>query len=112
MHNVRVNGMLHGAVVRPPRVNATLRGVDEASVRDRPGFVRVVVRKDFVGVVFEKPWQAVQAASTLRASWSDGGGLPSASGLHEFLRSRSPTRDSLLVIPATSTNASRPPRVW
>jgi CO/xanthine dehydrogenase Mo-binding subunit len=97
VHNVRVDGMLHGAVVRPPRVNATLRGVDEASVRDLPGFVRVVVRKDFVGVVFEKPWQAVQAASTLRPSWSDGGGLPSARGLHEFLRSRSPRRDSVLV---------------
>ena len=97
VHNVRVDGMLHGAVVRPPRVNATLRGVAESSVRELPGFVRVVVRKDFVGVVFEKPWQAVQAASTLRASWSDGGGLPSASGLHEFLRNRSPRRDSLLV---------------
>jgi nicotinate dehydrogenase subunit B len=97
VHNVRVDGMLHGAVVRPPRVNATLRGVDESSVRDLPGFVRVVVRKDFVGVVFEKPWQAVQAASTLRASWSEGGGLPSAGGLHEFLRSRSPRRDALLV---------------
>ena len=59
VHNVRVDGMLHGAVVRPPRVNSTLSGVDETSVRDLPGFVRVVVRKDFVGVVFEKPWQAV-----------------------------------------------------
>ena len=97
VHNVRVDGMLHGAVVRPPRVNATLLGVDEASVRDLPGFVRVVVRKNFVGVVFEKPWQAVQASSKLRASWSEGGGLPAGSGLYEYLRSRTPRRSSLLV---------------
>ena len=97
VHNVRVDGMLHGAVVRPPRVNATLLGVDEASVRDLPGFVRVVVRKNFVGVVFEKPWQAVQASSKLRASWSEGGRLPAGSGLYEYLRSRTPRRSSLLV---------------
>src|SRR4030095_202428 len=87
VHNVRADGMLHGAVVRPPRVNATLLDVDEASVRELPGFVRVVVRKNFVGVLFEKLWQAVQASSKLRASWSGGGKLPAASSLHEFLRS-------------------------
>ncbi len=28
-----------------------------------PGVVKVVVKNDFVGVVAEKPWQALQAAS-------------------------------------------------
>ena len=32
--------------------------VDESSVRGLPGVVKVVVRKNFVGVVAEKPWQA------------------------------------------------------
>src|SRR5437763_238556 len=62
VHNVRVPGMLHGAVVRPPAVGATLTGVDESSVRGLPGVVKVVVKKNFVGVVAEKPWQAMQAA--------------------------------------------------
>ena len=28
-----------------------------------PGVVKVVVKKNFVGVVAEKPWQAMQAAA-------------------------------------------------
>src|SRR5262249_51018737 len=62
VHNVRVPGMVHGAVVRPPTVGAALENVDESAVRGMPGFIRVVVKKNFVGVVCEKPWQAVQAA--------------------------------------------------
>ena len=62
VHNVRVPGMLHGRVVRPPTVGATLARVDEGSVRAMPGVVKVVVKNNFVGVVAEKPWQAMQAA--------------------------------------------------
>ena len=34
----------------------------ESSVSSMPGFVKVVVKNNFVGVVFEKQWQAIQAA--------------------------------------------------
>ena len=37
VHNVRVPGMLHGRVVRPPAVGATLVSVDESSVSDHAG---------------------------------------------------------------------------
>ncbi len=111
VHNVRVPAMLHGAVVRPPRVGATLAGVDDASVRDRAGVVRVVVRGNFVGVVAEKPWQAVQAAGALRASWSGGAALPAHRDLYEDLRSRTPRRDTLVVdsgdVDARLTRAAR-----
>ena len=50
--------MLHGSVVRPPAVGATLVSVDENSIRDLPGIVKVVVKGNFVGVVAEKLWQA------------------------------------------------------
>src|SRR6185436_17370579 len=53
VHNVRVPGMLHGRVVRPPEVGATLVRIDESSVSAMPGFVKVVVKKNFVGVVAE-----------------------------------------------------------
>src|SRR5512135_2120929 len=66
VHNVRVPGMLHGRVVRPPAIGSTVISVDEASVRDLPGVVKVVVRKNFVGVVAEKQWQAEQAANQLK----------------------------------------------
>jgi len=96
VHNVRVPGMLHGRVVRPPEVGATLEGVDESSVRDVAGLVKVVVKKNFVGVVAEKPWQAIQAAGKLKATWSSGGGLPRQAGFYEYLRSQ-PSRDALSV---------------
>ena len=96
VHNVRVPGMLHGKVVRPPAVGATIMGMDESSVRNVPGLVKVVVRKNFVGVVAEKPWQAIQAANQLKVTWSPGAGLPSQAGFYEHLRTL-PSRDTLLV---------------
>jgi CO/xanthine dehydrogenase Mo-binding subunit len=97
VHNVRVPGMLHGRVVRPPAMGATLVTVDETSIRGLPGVVKVVVRKDFVGVVAEKPWQAMQAASRLSVKWSAGPSLPSRANLHTRLRTQAPTRDARLV---------------
>ena len=97
VHNVRVPGMLHGRVIRPPAVGATLVSVDESSVKDSPGLVKVVVRKNFVGVVAQKPWQAIQAAKKLNVTWTPGAGLPSHANFHEHLRNQTPTRDTLLV---------------
>jgi CO/xanthine dehydrogenase Mo-binding subunit len=96
-HNVRVPGMLHGAVVRPPAVGAKLVNVDESSVNGMPGFVKVVVKKNFVGVVAQKPWQAVQAAKQLKVTWTAGSGLPNQAGFYDFLRNQKPTRDTLMV---------------
>ena len=97
VHNVRVPGMLHGRVVRPPAVGATVVSVDEDSVKGLPGVVKVVVKKNFVGVVAEKPWQAIQAANKLKVTWSAGKGLPNHADFYNYLRTRQPTRDTLLV---------------
>jgi CO/xanthine dehydrogenase Mo-binding subunit len=96
VHNVGVPGMLHGRVVRPPSVGSTLVSVDEASVKDVPGLVKVVVKKNFVGVVAEKPWQAVQAANKLKVTWTTGTGLPGQRDLYQQLREKS-ARDTMLV---------------
>jgi nicotinate dehydrogenase subunit B len=96
VHNVRVPGMLHGAVVRPPAVGATLVSVDDTSVRGIPGFVKVVVKKNFVGVVAEKPWQAAQAAKALKATFTGGVGLPAQADFYEHLRTQ-PSRDAFVV---------------
>jgi nicotinate dehydrogenase subunit B len=97
VHNVRVPGMAHGAVVRPPAVGATVTGVDEASVQGLPGLVKVVVKSNFVGVVAEKPFQALQAAAKLKVSWTAGAGLPAHRDFHDLLRNQKPTRDTFLV---------------
>jgi CO/xanthine dehydrogenase Mo-binding subunit len=71
--------------------------VDESSVAGMPGLVKVVVKKNFVGVVAEKPWQALQAAGKLKVTWSSGSGLANSADFYEQLRNQKPTRDILLV---------------
>ncbi len=96
VHNVRLPGMLHGRVVRPPAVGSTVLSVDESSVQGMPGLEKVVVKKNFVGVVAEKPWQAMQAASKLKVNWSAGTGLPRQTDFYEAVR-KQPARDQLVV---------------
>jgi nicotinate dehydrogenase subunit B len=96
-HNVRVPGMLHGRVVRPPTFGATLTSFDEASVQKLPGVVKVFARKNFVGIVADKPWQAEQAARQLKAVWAPGPALPDQRTFYEHLRSQKATRDTLSV---------------
>jgi nicotinate dehydrogenase subunit B len=96
VHNMRVDGMVHGAVVRPPAVGATLVGVDERSLEGLAGVIKIVVKQNFVGVVCQKPWQAVQAARALKATWTRGSGLPDASDFYDFMR-RQPARNTLVV---------------
>src|SRR5262249_17246449 len=56
-----------------------------------------VVKKNFVGVVADKPWQAIQAAAKLKVSWTSGSGLPSHRDFHDHLRHQTPTRDTFAV---------------
>ncbi|HEX7390879.1 MAG TPA: hypothetical protein VF286_12265, partial [Acidiphilium sp.] len=58
-------GMLHGRVVRPYGVEATLISVDETGLKDIPGFVRLVRQDNFLGVVAKTEWGAIQAAAKL-----------------------------------------------
>jgi len=96
VHNVHVDGMVHGRVVRPPSMGATLARVDEASVSSMPGFIAIVRKGNFLAVVCEKPWQAVQAARALRATWKPGPDLPAQDGFYDFMR-RQPSRDTRVV---------------
>jgi CO/xanthine dehydrogenase Mo-binding subunit len=61
-----------------------------------PGVVKVVTKNNFVGVVAEKPWQAIQAAAKLKVTWNPGPALPAQQGFYDTLR-KQPSRDTLLV---------------
>ncbi len=95
VHYVHVPGMLHGRVVRPPGMGATVAHVDENSVQHLPG-VKVVVRKNFVGVVAKTQHQAVKAARALKVQWDPGPPLPPQNTFFEYLQHQ-PSRDSLSV---------------
>ena len=85
VQDFRIDGMLHGRVVRPPSVGAKLESVDEASIESVPG-ARVVRIKDFVGVVAPDEWDAVTAARLLRTRWADSTVLLGDAAVREWLR--------------------------
>jgi nicotinate dehydrogenase subunit B len=104
VHDVRVPGMLHGRVVRPPYagvdagpfVGTSLIAVDEASVRDVPGLVAVVRIGDFIGVVAEREENAVKAALQLKLSWKPTPTLPDLDNIETALRANPSTPRTLI----------------
>ena len=92
MQDLRIPGMLHGRPIRPPAFGAKLIALDESSVNDVPGLVKVVVKGNFVGVVCEREDQAIRAARNLKVTWEGSQVLPPMSELHAALR-RIPSND-------------------
>jgi CO/xanthine dehydrogenase Mo-binding subunit len=96
VQHVRLAGMLHGRVVRPPLVGATVVSVDKNSVALLPGNIQVVVKNNFVGVVADTEWHAIQAAKALVVSWSGGATLPDQNTLYTWMQQQ-PSEDSFTV---------------
>jgi nicotinate dehydrogenase subunit B len=104
VHDVRVPGMLHGRVVRPPYagvdagtfVGTSLIDVDQSSVRDVPGLVAVVRIRDFVGVVAEREENAVKAAAQLKLTWKPVPTLPDLKDIETALRANPSTPRTLI----------------
>ena len=66
-----VPGMLHGRVVRPATSLSAPASIDESSIKNIPGVVKIVREGTFVGVVAETEWAAIQAAKALKVTWSE-----------------------------------------
>ena len=104
VHDVRVPGMLHGRVIRPPYAGADhgdyignlLESVDETSIAHIPGIRAVVVIRDFIGVVAEREEFAELAANTLRVNWKPWAGLPDLSNIEQALRNNPATPRQLV----------------
>src|SRR6266581_8107533 len=104
VHDVRVPGMRHGRVVRPPYagvdagafVGTSLIAVDETSVRDIPGLVAVVTIRDFVGVIAEREENAVKASAQLKVSWKPTPTLPNMKDVETALRAHPSTPRTLI----------------
>ena len=95
MQDFRVQGMVHGRVVRPPAIGATLLSVDADSVSHVPGLIKVVQRQNFLAVVAKTEWGAISAARQLKARWSDWQGLPDEDKLWEYVRATKIVRDDV-----------------
>jgi nicotinate dehydrogenase subunit B len=95
MQDFRGPGMLHGRVVRPPAIGAKLESVDESSIEDVPGIVRVVRDGDFLGVVAANEWAAIRGARELKATWSKAETLPDQAKLWDYVRSTKVVKDDV-----------------
>lgn len=89
--HVRLPGMLHGRMIRPASAGAHVSAVDESSISHIPD-AKVVVEKDFIGVVAPKEWDAIRAARELNVTWdeSDAGFPITSDELHDYIRRTSP----------------------
>ena len=84
VHDIRLPGMLHGRVVRPPYagldagdfVGRSLLRVNEESIAQLPGIVKLVVIGDFIGIVTLREEQAEAAMRALRVDWAPHTPLP------------------------------------
>lgn len=109
VHDMRLHGMLHGRVVRPPSYDQRLRRVDTASVETMPG-VEVVVRDgSFLGVVARREEQAIAAAEALReaADWQGETKLPDTDTLAGFIRNHPDAGNEMIVDSAAPAGERR-----
>ena len=82
--DIRVPGMLHARMIRPPAGGSTIASVNADSIKN----ARVVREGEFLAVVAEKEWDAIEAARTLDVKWTphDTDPFPGADGLHDHIR--------------------------
>src|SRR5262249_9654061 len=85
--DLKLPGMLHARVVRPPSYGAKLREIDLSKVGQMTGVVKVLRDGGFLAVVAYREFQAVQAMRGLQAAarWQESAVLPNHSRLHESL---------------------------
>ena len=94
--DVKLPGMVHARNVKPPVVGAKFLSIDESSVRDLPGFVRVVHKGNYVAVVCEREEQAINASRRLQVDWEKPAAapFPTSEELYGYMRSATPTSSS------------------
>jgi len=89
VHDLRLPGMVHARVVRPPSYGARLVSVSTDSVKGMAGVLKVVRDGDFLAVIAEREFQAIMAMRKLAANarWDEKATLPRASELPSFITS-------------------------
>ncbi|HEX4969907.1 MAG TPA: molybdopterin cofactor-binding domain-containing protein [Steroidobacteraceae bacterium] len=87
VHDMRLPGMVHARVVRPPSYGARLQEIDTTKVEHMPGVVKVVRDGSFLAVAAEREYQAVSAMTALAAAakWEGSAPLPERRDLFTHL---------------------------
>jgi nicotinate dehydrogenase subunit B len=87
VQDLRLPGMVHARVVRPPAYDAKLESFEEGSFM-APGLLKVVRNGSFLAVVANEEFQAMQAQEKARthARWAKVPTLPAGSDLETHIR--------------------------
>jgi nicotinate dehydrogenase subunit B len=98
IQDMRLPGMVHARVVRPPSYGATLTECDTSGVEKLPGFIKVVRDGNFLAVVARKEFQAIKAMNALSAAakWKETPTLPKQQDLPRVLTSL-PSQDKTIL---------------
>lgn len=89
VQDLRLPGMVHARIVRPPSYGAQLTECDTTAVEKLPGVVKVVRDGNFLAVVAEKEFQSIKAMNALSAAaiWKETASLPKQDDLLKVLTS-------------------------
>jgi nicotinate dehydrogenase subunit B len=91
--DMKAPGMVHARHVRPPFAGATLVSIDESSVKNVPGLVKVVSKGNYVAVVCEREENAIRAARQLKVEWKKPATapFPTSENLFTYMRAATPS---------------------
>ena len=81
--DVRLDGMLHAVVARPPVLGAGVASWDDGRARAVPGVLGVVEIASGVAVVAEHTWAAIRGREVLDVRWKDSPHGSFDSGAHQ-----------------------------
>lgn len=98
VHDLRLPGMLHARVVRPPSYGARLVSLDVSAAERRAGVVKVIRDGNFLAVVAPREWTAIGAMEDLArgARWTESASLPDHRHLGDWL-AHVATKDSVIL---------------
>ena len=97
VQDMRLPGMVHARLVRPPSYGAQLTECDTSSIEKLPGVVKVVRNGNFLAVIAKKEFQAIKAMRALSAAakWSEKPALPNQNDLPRVITGL-PSQDSVI----------------
>jgi len=98
VQDMRIPGMLHARVVRPPSYGARFVECDVSAIEKMPGVVRVVRDGNFLAVVAKKEFQSIKAMDALAAAahWNESVSLPKQGDVRSILAAL-PSQDSRIL---------------
>ena len=88
VQDLRFPNMVHARTVRPPGYSSKLVAVNESDLNTQPGFIKLVRKGSFLGVLAEEEYQAIQIMERAKKStkWESEDYLPTNVPLKEYLK--------------------------